>query len=113
LVQPRTVGFNPRQLALDLARGHSTDDGQTVKLNRALPPITQLNMDVGKQVVTGVHDHARCREFFHDRHRSKVVQQLHHVKPRVFGILSALPGLKRRIGGSLGSRHTAHFVVDQ
>jgi hypothetical protein len=38
-------------------------------------------VDVGKQVVTGVHHHARCREFGHDRHRPMLVQPLHHIKP--------------------------------
>jgi len=45
------VGFDPRQLVSDLARGNSADGCQAVKLDLLLPPITQLNMDVGKQVV--------------------------------------------------------------
>jgi len=83
------VGLDPRQLVPDLARGNPADDGLTLKLDRALAPITQLNMDVGKQVVTGIHHYARCREFVHDRHRATIVQWLLYAKPT----LSAwLPG---------------------
>jgi hypothetical protein len=80
-MQPRKVRHDPAQLLTDLARSNSTNDSQAVKLDRALAPVPQLNMDVSKQVVTGVHHHARCREFVHDRHGSRVGQLLHYVKP--------------------------------
>ena len=76
-MQPHTVRLDPGQLITDLARGNSTNDGQAVKLDRALSSVPQLNVNVGKQVVTGVHHHARCREFVHDRHGPRLGQQLH------------------------------------
>lgn len=51
-MQPHTVRHDPGQLVTDLARSNSTNDGQAVKLDRALSPVPQLNVDVGKQVVT-------------------------------------------------------------
>jgi len=82
-MQPHTVRHDPGQLVTDLARSNSTKDGQAVKLDRALSPVPQLNVDVGKQVVTSVHHHTRCREFAHNRHGPRVGQLLHYVKPSV------------------------------
>jgi hypothetical protein len=48
-MQPHTVRHDPRQLVTDLARSNSTNDGQAVKLDRALSPVPQLNVDVGKK----------------------------------------------------------------
>ena len=92
-MQPHTVRHDPRQLVTDLARSNSTNDGQAVKLDRALSPVPQLNVDVGKQVVTSVHHHTRCREFAHNRHEPMVEQLLHYVKPSVTVAFFALsPG---------------------
>jgi hypothetical protein len=57
-----------------LARWDPANDSPAFDLHRALSPVTQLNMDMGKQVVTGVHYHARCREFMQDRHERMLVQ---------------------------------------
>lgn len=85
-MQPSTLGHDPGQFLTNLARGNSTDDSQTVKLDRALAPVPQLNVDVGKQVITGVHHHARSWEFVHQRHGLMVGQQLHYVKPSDIGV---------------------------
>jgi hypothetical protein len=37
-------------------------------------------VDVGKQVVTGVHHNARCREIVYNRHTLRIVQRLHYFK---------------------------------
>ena len=84
-MQPHTVRHDPGQLLTDLARSHSTDDDQAVKLDRALAPVPQLNVHVGKQVVTGDHHHARCRKSVHDRHEPMVGQPLHYIKPSAVG----------------------------
>ena len=92
-MQPHTVRHDPGQLVTDLARSNSTKDGQAVKLDRALSLVPQLNVDVGKQVVTSVHHHTRCREFAHNRHEPRVGQLLHYVKPSVTAPFFALsPG---------------------
>ena len=45
-MEPRTVGLDPHQRFADLSRRNSSNDGQTIKLDRAFAPITQLNVKV-------------------------------------------------------------------
>lgn len=62
--------FNdPPEFLADLSSIDPTDDPELTDGHRALPSVPELDVDVGEQMIAGVHHEAGRCELLQDRHR--------------------------------------------